>query len=66
MRVLAYPPDHRRRDLDNLAKAILDALQHAGVYGNDCQVKLLTLAMMDTDTINPRAEITIGALELSE
>lgn len=31
----AYRPDKRRRDLDNLLKAPLDALTHAGVYADD-------------------------------
>ena len=29
--VEAFPPDRRRRDLDNLKKALLDALTHASV-----------------------------------
>ncbi|MCY2928195.1 MAG: RusA family crossover junction endodeoxyribonuclease [Planctomycetota bacterium] len=37
----AFPPDNRRRDLDNLQKSVLDALQHAGVYEDDSQVDLL-------------------------
>lgn len=32
------PPDRRRRDLDNVLKAVLDALQHAGVYPDDSQI----------------------------
>lgn len=28
-------PDNRHRDLDNLLKALLDCLQHAGVITND-------------------------------
>jgi len=32
-------PDNRRRDLDNLLKAPLDALQHAGMYNDDCQIE---------------------------
>jgi crossover junction endodeoxyribonuclease RusA len=41
--VEVYPPDRRRRDLDNTQKALLDALQHGGVYGDDSQIDRLTL-----------------------
>jgi crossover junction endodeoxyribonuclease RusA len=34
----AYPPDNRRRDLDNILKSLLDALQHAGLYEDDNQI----------------------------
>ncbi|MCG5538968.1 RusA family crossover junction endodeoxyribonuclease [Halorhodospira sp. 9622] len=34
----AYPPDRRRRDCDNFAKAVLDSLEHAGVYADDSQI----------------------------
>ena len=37
----AFPPDRRRRDLDNLQKPTLDALQHAGIYEDDSQIDLL-------------------------
>ena len=37
----AFPPDRRKRDLDNLQKPLLDALQHAGVYEDDSQVDFL-------------------------
>jgi len=37
----AFPPDRRRRDLDNLQKPLLDAMQHAGVYLDDSQIDLL-------------------------
>jgi crossover junction endodeoxyribonuclease RusA len=37
----AFPPDRRRRDLDNIQKPVLDALQHARVYQDDSQVDLL-------------------------
>lgn len=33
-----FPPDRRRRDLDNTLKAVLDALQHAGCYDDDEQI----------------------------
>ncbi|MGN6094238.1 MAG: RusA family crossover junction endodeoxyribonuclease [Luteibacter jiangsuensis] len=32
------PPDRRRRDIDNSAKAVLDSLMHAGVYRDDSQI----------------------------
>ena len=39
----AFPPDRRRRDLDNLLKAVCDALQHGGVYKDDSQIDGLTI-----------------------
>lgn len=33
--VEAWPPDRRVRDVDNLSKSLLDALQHAGIIEND-------------------------------
>lgn len=41
MSLLIYPPDRRKRDIDNVNKALLDALEHAGVYANDNQIKHL-------------------------
>ncbi len=43
VRVLVYPPDRRRRDLDNIIKALFDALEHGGVYENDSQIDRLTI-----------------------
>ena len=33
-----YPPDRRRRDVDNAQKALLDALAHGGAYHDDSQI----------------------------
>lgn len=41
-----YPPDRRKRDLDNLLKAIKDSLGHAGVYGDDSQIDRLVVMRM--------------------
>lgn len=41
--VQVFPPDQRARDLDNLNKSLLDALQHAGVFVSDSQIDDLRL-----------------------
>ena len=37
------PPDRRRRDLDNVLKALLDALEHGGAYRDDSQIDRLRI-----------------------
>ena len=45
--VYLYPPDGRKRDLDNACgKALLDSLEKAHVYEDDCQIDLLYLYRM--------------------
>jgi Holliday junction resolvase RusA-like endonuclease len=41
--VEVYPPDNRRRDIDNTMKALLDALQHGGAYRDDSQIVRLVI-----------------------
>ena len=38
-----FPPDDTRRDIDNLSKALLDALQHGGAYRDDSQIVSLRI-----------------------
>ncbi len=47
MELDVYPPDRRRRDLDNLLKATLDALQHARIYDDDNQICDLRIRRRD-------------------
>jgi crossover junction endodeoxyribonuclease RusA len=34
----AWPPDKRKRDLDNILKSLLDALTYAGIWEDDSQI----------------------------
>lgn len=41
--LLIYPPDRRKRDLDNILKCVLDVVQKLGVYDDDSQIDSLSL-----------------------
>lgn len=43
VQIEVYPPDNRRRDLDNTMIALLDALQHGGAYRDDSQIVRLAI-----------------------
>lgn len=49
IKVLAifFPPDRRRRDMDNVWKTLSDALTLAGIWKDDCQIAELTLIRRD-------------------
>jgi len=64
--VALYPPDRRRRDIDNTMKALLDAMGNGGAYEDDSQIKKLTIEMHDRDKEFPRAEVTIEQHETRE
>ena len=61
VRLSCFPPDNRRRDLDNLAKAVLDALTHAGVWEDDSQIDLLQIERV-RNTPNGRVSVTIQTI----
>jgi len=64
MTIRAYPPDRRRRDLDNLLKAILDSLEHAGsVYKNDAQIDHLSIHRCGVEKPG-RVEVSIRQIDL--
>lgn len=41
--VMLYPPDKRVRDIDNIAKPLLDALCQAQIFVDDSQIDWLTI-----------------------
>lgn len=59
--IRCYPPDRRRRDLDNILKAALDALVFAGVMLDDSQIDRLAIERCAVEAPG-RLEITIERL----
>jgi len=60
----AFPPDRRKRDLDNLQKPVLDALEHAGMYEDDSQIDLL-LTRRRNPVPGGNLNVRVAALPLS-
>jgi len=48
VQIEAFRPDNRRRDLDNLLKAVLDGCTHAGVWEDDSNIVDLRIYWADT------------------
>ena len=60
--IKAYMPDRRRRDIDNLTKALLDALAHARLYEDDEQIDDLRIVRMGVEKPG-RVEVELTELE---
>ncbi|CZX82060.1 RusA family crossover junction endodeoxyribonuclease [Enterobacter hormaechei] len=56
--ILLFPPDARRRDIDNYNKALFDALTHAGIWEDDSQVQRM-LVEWGPKVAGGRVEISI-------
>lgn len=41
--IVAFPPDKRPRDLDNLLKITIDSLESAALFENDSQIDKITI-----------------------
>lgn len=63
VKIFAIPPDKRRRDLDNICKALLDALQSAGVYDDDSQIRVLFLRRGFAE---PPGKVVVSVYEMGD
>jgi crossover junction endodeoxyribonuclease RusA len=59
--IKAYRPDRRRRDLDNLLKALLDSMTHAGVMHDDALIE--DLRVYWADEVGGMVKVTIEGVE---
>lgn len=59
--ILIYPPDLRKRDIDNVCKVVLDTLQRAHIYENDFKVWKLTLERREVRQYG-EVEFTIASI----
>jgi crossover junction endodeoxyribonuclease RusA len=48
----AHPPDRRRRDLDNIFKSLLDAMEDAHLFKDDCQVCIINATKLDFNQLS--------------
>ena len=60
--IAADKPDNRKRDLDNIQKCLLDALENAGVYEDDCQIHDLRTYWVGYDPPDGRVVVTLQEL----
>lgn len=59
--IVAYMPDNRRRDIDNICKVSLDSLTHAGTWGDDSLIDDLRITRHGVEAPG-RLEIHINGI----
>jgi crossover junction endodeoxyribonuclease RusA len=57
----AYPPDRRTRDLDNIGKAVFDALTYCAVLSDDSQIDEITIRRK---AVVPGGRLSIQIVEI--
>lgn len=60
--IAMYPPNRIRRDCDNQFKAVLDSMQHAGIYNDDSQIDDLRILRCELDPPDGSLVVTLEEL----
>ena len=63
IRISAHSKDRRTRDLDNLPKSVLDAMQKANVYEDDSQIDDLRITRGEIMPNDPHVVVRIDAID---
>lgn len=61
--ISAFPPDNRKRDIDNIQKVLIDSLMHAGLFDDDSQIKDLRTRMFEVR--KPHGAVLVKIAELA-
>lgn len=56
-----FPPDNQRRDLDNILKALIDSLEHAGLFEDDSQIEKITIWRRE---VEPEGAVKVSIMTL--
>lgn len=60
--IIVQPPDRRRRDLDDVLKAMLDAMTHTGIWADDSDIDDLRIVRAG---VQPGGRVFVTASTLS-
>ena len=62
VKIRAYPPDRRKRDIDNIQKPLLDALEKGKAFFDDNQISVL-ITQRCSPVRGGRTEVTIRKIQ---
>jgi crossover junction endodeoxyribonuclease RusA len=61
--IVVHQPDRRKRDLDNLLKCLLDALQHGGAFADDSHIDDLHIVRGSVDRPGGHVEVQVTTID---